>query len=214
MAGTEFQVYATPVSVYCCKLRLALALKRLHWQEVAPPGGYGSTDYRAVVAQGTVPALVHDGFVLAETDAIVEYLDEIGAGPPLLPRDARARARARALSRFIDTRLEPALRALFPLVGAQAAVPQAARAALASHLDTLSALAGPGPFLTGSAPGLPDCGLWAVAAVQDVLNRALALDLPAPALSAAGDTLPECAPHLRAYRATLSDWATARGARA
>ncbi|MCC5984555.1 MAG: glutathione S-transferase [Rhodobacteraceae bacterium] len=214
MAGSKFQVYATPVSVYCCKLRLALALKRLHWRETEPPGGYGSADYRAVVAQGTVPALVHDGFVLADSEAIIEYLDDIGAGRPLLPARARARARARALSRFIDTRLEPALRALFPCVGTGDAAPEAARTTLAAHLHTLTTLAGPGPFLSGSAPGLPDCGLWAVAAVHDVLNRALALDLPAPALSAAGDTVPECAPHLRAYRAALADWAATRGARA
>ncbi len=210
MAATEFLVYATPISVYSCKLRLALALKGLDWTEAAPPGGYGSAAYRRIVPQGTVPALVHGSFVLAESDAIIEYLDEIGAGPPLLPQGAQARARARAVSRFIDTRLEPALRALFLLVGSGKRAPTDARAALHRHLGTLGTLAGPGPYLTGARPGLPDCGLWAVAAVLGTLDRVLALDLPASALAAAGDTVPEIATHLEAYRSVLADWVAAR----
>lgn len=213
MGGTDFTLYATPVSVYSCKVRLALALKGLNWIECAPPGGYKSAEYRAIVAQGTVPALVHGGFVLAESDAIIEYLDDIGAGPPLLPPDAQTRGRARALSRLIDMRLEPAARALFGLVGTGAPVPDALRATLLGHLDTLNHMSGPGPFLTGARPALPDCGLWPVAAVLAMLDRALGLDLPAPALALAGDKLPAAAPYLAEYRAALADWARSKGAR-
>ena len=78
MDAIEFRLYATPVSVYSCKVRLALVLKDLEWTEMAPWGGYGSAAYQAIVAQGTVPALVHNGFILAESDAIIEYLDDIG----------------------------------------------------------------------------------------------------------------------------------------
>jgi len=209
---TEFLIFATPVSVYSCKLRLALALKGMDWTEIAPPDGYGSPAYRRIVPQGSVPALVHGDFVLAGSGAIIEYLDDIGAGPALLPPDARGRARARALSDLIDTRLEPALRALFALVGTGAAVPGAARAALLRHLQALDRLAGPGPFLAGAAPGLPDCSLWPVAAVQAMLDRVLGLDLPAPALAAAGDDLPRVTPHLVAYRRALADWAASKGA--
>ncbi|MEY3004142.1 MAG: hypothetical protein RLZZ491_1318 [Pseudomonadota bacterium] len=214
MDETELLLYATPVSVYSCKVRLALALKGLRWTEVAPPGGYGASAYRTIVAQATVPALVHGDFVLAESDAIIEYLDDIGAGPPLLPAGVRERARARAVSRFLDTRLEPALRALFPLVGTHAPVPDAYRAALLGHHDTLARLAGPGPFLTGGTPGLPDCGLWSVAAVQEMLDRALDLGLPTPALAAAAKTVPAVASHLEAYRRALSHWAHTKGVQA
>lgn len=214
MAATEFRLYAMPISVYSCKLRLALALKGLTWSERPPPGGYGSAEYRAIVPQGTVPALVHGDFVLAESDAIVEYLDEIGAGAPLMPAAPRDRARARALSRFLDTRLEPAARALFPLVGQGQPVPEAARAALLRHLETLQALAGPGPYLGGARPGLPDCGLWPVAAVLAMLDRALDLDLPQPALADAAWGVPEVAGPLADYRIALAEWAAAKGVRA
>ena len=170
MDAIEFRLYATPVSVYSCKVRLALVLKDLEWTEMAPWGGYGSTAYQAIVAQGTVPALVHNGFILAESDAIIEYLDDIGAGRPLLPVDPRERARARALSRFIDTRLEPAARALFAHVGTGQRVPDDAKALLSR-------------YLTGATPALPDCGLWAVAKVLEMLEHELHLGLPAPALA-------------------------------
>jgi len=212
MRATEMlRLYATPVSVYSCKVRLALALKGLEWDEVAPPGGYGSAAYRALVPQGTVPAIDHDGFVLAESDAIVEYLDDIGAGRPLLPAGPQPRARARALSRFIDTRLEPAARALFPLVGGAAPPPAAAREALARHLATLDALAGPGPWLAGPAPGLPDCGWWAVAAVVAMLDRVLGLGLAVDGQRRAGEAPAAVAGHLAAYRAALDAWAAAKG---
>ena len=211
---TEFCLYATPVSVYSCKVRLALALKGLEWTETAPPGGYGSTAYKAIVPQGTVPALAHGGVVIAESDTIIEYLDDIGAGRSLLPADAQARARARALSRFIDLRVEPAARALFPFVGRGKMVPGPARDTLARHLEVLAGLSGPGPFLIGDSPSLPDCGLWAVSCVLDMLDRTLHLDLPAPAPAGIADRLVAVAGHLADYRAALAGWADSKGAAA
>lgn len=208
---TDFTLFATPVSVYACKVRLGLALKGLEWAEIAPPGGHGSAAYRALVPQGTVPALDHAGFVLTESDAILEYLDDIGAGPPLLPPGAQDRARLRALSRFVDTRVEPAARALFAFVGSPA-VPAALRDTLVRHLATLDSLAGAGPYLGGATPMLPDCGLWAVAEVLTMLERTLALPLPLPPQVAAGRARPDTGPVLCTYGAVLADWAASKGA--
>ena len=211
MDAIEFRLYATPVSVYSCKVRLALVLKDLEWTEMAPWGGYGSAAYQAIVAQGTVPALVHNGFILAESDAIIEYLDDIGAGRPLLPVDPRERARARALSRFIDTRLEPAARALFAHVGTGQRVPDDAKALLARYLTVLQELAGPGPYLTGATPALPDCGLWAVAKVLEMLEHELHLGLPAPALAGSATQVACLERVLTAHAIALQDWAAERG---
>ena len=46
------KVYAIPVSLYCAKLRIVLRHKGLAWEEVPPPGGYGSEDYKQVVPSG------------------------------------------------------------------------------------------------------------------------------------------------------------------
>src|SRR4029079_6386319 len=58
--------------------------------------------FRAVNPMMAIPALVDgDGPVLFESLAIIEYLDETHPNPPLLPRDARARARVRGLSQIV-----------------------------------------------------------------------------------------------------------------
>ena len=87
--------------------------KRLDWEDVLPPGGYGSDEYKEIVPSGTLPAIDHGGFILVDSEAINEYLNELEPHPPLWPDDLAARARARSLSRFHDTRLEPSVRALF-----------------------------------------------------------------------------------------------------
>jgi glutathione S-transferase len=53
--------------------------------------------YLAETVTGRVPSLVHDGFGLAESSAIVEYLEEAFPEPHVLPRAVRDRARCRQL---------------------------------------------------------------------------------------------------------------------
>lgn len=110
-------LYATPESLYCAKLRILLRHKRLEWRELAPDGGCGSDSYRKLIPAGTMPAIVDGDFVLADSEAIAEYLDETRPEPAMLPAEAASRARCRERARFHDTRLEPEVRALFPHVG-------------------------------------------------------------------------------------------------
>ncbi|WP_306143787.1 glutathione S-transferase family protein [Roseibium sp. MMSF_3412] len=113
------KLYAIPVSLYCAKLRIVLRHKNLTWEEVPPPGGYGSETYKDLVPGGSLPALEHDGQLLSDSEAIAEYLNELRPEPDMLPGDSLERARIRERSRFHDTRLEPALRALFPMIGGE-----------------------------------------------------------------------------------------------
>ena len=49
-----------------------------------------------------LPALIDgEGPILFESLAIIEYLDETHPNPPLLPRDARGRARVRGLAQIV-----------------------------------------------------------------------------------------------------------------
>lgn len=188
------KLYAIPVSLYSAKTRIALRHKGLGWQELPPPGGYGSAEYKRIVASGNLPALDHDGFLIADSEAIAEYLEDRFPEPPLLPADAQGRARMRERSRFHDTRLEPALRALFGnLDPARRDAELNARqsVAMSERLGQLARLLDAAPEL---AFGLGDCGFAVTFAWIDALTPRLGLQVnwPGP---------------VRAYQARLSDQA-------
>lgn len=109
----KLTIYTIPVSLYCAKLRILLRHKRLDWQELAPPGGYGSDEYAQIVPSGSLPAMIDGDLLLSDSEAIAEYLNEKYPHPPLLPVTIVSRAKIRELSRYHDTRLEPEIRALF-----------------------------------------------------------------------------------------------------
>jgi maleylacetoacetate isomerase len=85
------------------RVRVALAMKGLKAEEISIDllkGKQNESDYLAVNPQGVVPALVLDegGTPLFQSIAILEYLEELRPEPPLLPKDARGRARVRGLA--------------------------------------------------------------------------------------------------------------------
>ena len=84
------------------RVRIALNLKGLNYESHyvdLDAGGQHNSDYKSVNPQMVIPSLVEDdGNVLYQSMAIMEYLNEVYPDPPLLPADARGRARVRALS--------------------------------------------------------------------------------------------------------------------
>ena len=88
------------------RVRVALALKGIEAHEVSVnllQGMQHRDDYKAVNPQSVVPSLVidEDGPPLFQSLAILEYLEETCPEPPLLPRDARGRARVRGLALIV-----------------------------------------------------------------------------------------------------------------
>jgi maleylacetoacetate isomerase len=84
------------------RVRIALNLKGLKYESVyidLDAGDQQQSNYKTVNPQMVIPSLVEDdGNVLYQSMAIMEYLDEVYPEPPLLPADAKGRARVRALS--------------------------------------------------------------------------------------------------------------------
>ena len=76
-------------------------------------GDQKTDDYRARSITGRVPSLSDGDFSLAESQAIIEYLEDVKPEPPLLPRDVKDRARARQILAWIRSDLD-ALRAERP----------------------------------------------------------------------------------------------------
>ena len=71
-------------------------------------GAQREAAYRAVNPMMALPALIDgEGPILFELLAIIEYLDETHPNPPLLPRDARGRARVRGLAQIVACDSQP-----------------------------------------------------------------------------------------------------------
>ena len=92
------------------RVRIALAVKGVPYEQVATHLGQGAQRSPGFVAQnpqGFVPALAEDGFVLGQSMAIIEYLDETHPEPPLLPAGARDRAIVRSMAQSIACDIHP-----------------------------------------------------------------------------------------------------------
>ena len=88
------------------RVRIALNLKGIVPDEVVEvnlmKGEQRADAFRAVNPMMAIPALVDgEGPAMFESLAIIEYLDETHPNPPLLPKDARGRARVRGLAQIV-----------------------------------------------------------------------------------------------------------------
>jgi glutathione S-transferase len=199
-------MYSVPVSLYCAKLRLLMRFKRLAWSELPPPGGYGSEAYTALVPAGSLPALKVGAQIIADSEAIAEYLEESVPLPPALPTDLMQRAQVRALGRFHDTRLEPCVRALFSDIGQ----PHPRAEALEKLQQRLQQLQKALALRPNIQFCLADCGL--IVSLEWVTLMYKNWGLPHPFIGLVADyqqdmeQLPWVAAELGTYRPLLTQW--------
>ncbi len=104
------KLYISYRSSASARVRMALSLKKIPYETVAiqsDKGRFNSPEYLKLNPQGLVPALEHDGRVLVQSVAILEYLEEVYPEHPLLPKDPFARARVRALTNIVTSDIQP-----------------------------------------------------------------------------------------------------------
>jgi glutathione S-transferase len=101
-------------SPFAWRAQLALEHKALPYELKVLSFAAGDTrkpEFVALNPRHRVPVLVDGDFVLYESSAIVEYVDEAypGRGAPLFPGDARTRAVIRRMIREVDDDFDKAL---------------------------------------------------------------------------------------------------------
>jgi maleylacetoacetate isomerase len=94
------------------RVRIALNLKGLAYRQVPVHlvkggGQQHAADYLALNPQGLVPLLVDGQTRIAQSLAILEYLEETHPQPALLPSDPALRAQVRALALHIACEIHP-----------------------------------------------------------------------------------------------------------
>lgn len=94
------------------RVRIALNLKGVEYEYVPvhlvrDGGEQHHPEYVAKNALHQVPTLEHDGVVLTQSMAMVEWLDEIAPEPRLFPGDAQDRARIRELCEISNSAIQP-----------------------------------------------------------------------------------------------------------
>ncbi|TVR07229.1 MAG: maleylacetoacetate isomerase [Salinarimonadaceae bacterium] len=147
------------------RVRIALALKGIACERTYVnllKGEQTAPAYRALNPQGRVPLLETDGFAIAQSPAILEYLEETHPEPPLLPGDAKSRAAIRAVSAVIGCDVHPLnnLAVLKYLTGSLG-VSEEAKSAWYAHwvlegFNAVEAMIAPAPFAFGAEPTMAD----------------------------------------------------------
>jgi len=206
-------IYTIPISLYCAKLRILLRHKQLEWNELPPPGGYGSDQYKKIIPSGNLPAMVDGKLTLADSEVIAEYLNDKYPQPPMLPVDINQRAQARERSRFHDTRLEPELRKLFPFideVNPDVCVIEKQSLQISTRLKQLSYLLANTKISFTDKLTLGDCGLPITFAWIDALTPLFELNIHWPdsiiQYRKEIETHQAVAEELEIYRPGLGQW--------
>ena len=108
----DFALYGYFRSSAAFRARIALNLKginpELRFIHLLKDGGaQHSAEYKAINPQELIPALAHNGHLITQSMAIIEYLDEIVPQPPSMPKTPYERARVREIAYVVGCDIHP-----------------------------------------------------------------------------------------------------------
>ena len=99
------QIVGSYLSPYVRKVLVVLRLKGIDYEIDPIVPFFGDDRFAKISPLRRIPVLIDDRTTLADSSVICEYLDERHPEPALFPADVEARARARWLEEFADTRM-------------------------------------------------------------------------------------------------------------
>ena len=175
------------------QVRLALAEKKLPFEDVIERYYEGRPEFRAMNPSGLTPVLVEerdgDRLVVCEARAILEHLEETEPDPALLARDTAKRAEARRLMQWFDRKFDFEVNAflvhekmekrLLGLGPPDYAAMRQGREGLRTHLVYLEGLTEARDWLAGGRLTLADITAAAHLSVIDYFGDVPWRDFPA-----------------------------------
>jgi len=178
MALTFYYLSGSPFS---WRVWLALEHKKIDYELYAlsmQDGDLKSDWYLAINPRAKAPAIQDGSFVMSESNAIGEYLEEKYSehGESLWPSDIALKARARQLLYEIDNNFYPPTRRLIEQVFMRAkpdsAIVTTARAQLKQEYAKLSAIVS-NDFLVGDMPTFADYALYPLTALLERIDNTI-----------------------------------------
>lgn len=175
------RLHGFAVSNYYNMVHLALLEKGLVFDTVK---AYASQEpqFLAISPRGKVPVLQTEHGYLSETGAILDYLEDLGQGRPLLPAEPFARAQVRALAREIELYIELPARSCYAeaffRTPVEAAIKDKARAELQAGIAALKRHGRFAPYVAGEQFSLADLYfLYSIDLAEVVAQKVLGFDL-------------------------------------
>ena len=105
MPPEPVRIVGSYLSPYVRKVLVCLHLKEIPYEIDPIVPFFGDDRFSALSPLRRIPVLIDDRVTLSDSSVICEYLDERHPEPRLFPPDLVARARARWLEEFADTRM-------------------------------------------------------------------------------------------------------------
>ena len=180
------KLYGFTMSNYFNMVKMALLEKEIAF-EVVDIRGSQDENFLKMSPMGKVPCIETEKGFLSETNVILEYLEDLGTGPNLMPADPYERAKVRELMKEQELYLELPARTCFPeaFFGGSVSdeVKETARVNLAKGIACLKRNGAFSPFVAGDHFTMADVifqysANLAGAASKRVLGMDLFADLP------------------------------------
>jgi glutathione S-transferase len=163
------------ISNYHNKVRIALLEKGIEHVDDSSCRPSQEDAFLARSPMGKVPFLeLDDGRRLAESDVILEYLEEAYPQKPLLPKDPWQRAKVRELITFLELHVELVARRLYPLLFGRTITDetkQAVEKALPRGIRAFRTLAKFDPYIAGKELTLADCAAFVHLPVVSIATK-------------------------------------------
>ena len=158
------RLHGFPISNYYNRVKMALKLKGLSFEEVRASPGRGE-NYLKINPLGVIPTLEIEGEFFAETHPTLEYLDErFPETTRLMPVQPLDRHRVRQIVNYIDIHVDKPLRILRDFhnlhEGTSEPLKKLVLGDLRQGIESLNRTAKFSPYIAGNEITLADCAAY------------------------------------------------------